>query len=102
MLENKKNKKEEKKKEEKIKNFQYAHFRIPLYKYPGASLVSIFVPLWVVGFINLLIFFQANDLGGRIASIATLTLAFIAFIPTINEQIPQTPYIKLIEILIYL
>ena len=88
--------KPEKKKDDKIKNYQYTHFRIPLYKYPGASLVSIFIPLWLVGFINLLIFFQDKDLAGRIASIATLTLAFIAFIPTINAQIPQTPYLKLI------
>jgi hypothetical protein len=77
--------------EEKIKQFQYVHFRIPLYKYPGANLVSIFVPLWVLGFINLLIFFQDSALSGRIAAVATLTLAFIAFIPTINAQIPQTP-----------
>lgn len=74
--------------EEKIKQFQYVHFRIPLYKYPGANLVSIFVPLWVLGFINLLIFFQDTSLSGRISAIATLTLAFIAFIPTINAQIP--------------
>jgi hypothetical protein len=88
--------------ESKIKNFQYVNFRIPLYKYPGVNLVQIFIPLWILGFITLLIFFQDTALSGRIASIATLTLAFIAFIPTINSQIPQTPYIKLVEILIYL
>ena len=26
-------------KEKKLKNYQYVHFRIPLYKYPGASLM---------------------------------------------------------------
>jgi hypothetical protein len=86
----------------KAKNFQYVHYRIPLYKYPGANLLSIFLPLWVLGFINLLIFFQDNRLADRIAVIATLTLAFIAFIPTINEQIPETPYVKLVEILVYI
>lgn len=88
--------------DKKVKHYQYVHFRIPLYKYPGVNLVSIFLPLWVLGFINLLIFFQDRSLSGRIAAIATLTLAFIAFIPTINEQIPQTPNIKLVEILIYI
>jgi hypothetical protein len=87
---------------EKVKHFQYVHFRIPLYKYPGASLINIFLPLWVLGFINLLIFFQDIALSGRIGAIATLTLAFIAFIPTINDQIPQTPYIKGVEILVYM
>ncbi len=79
-----------------IKNYQYAHFRIPLYQYPISNLVNIFLPLWVLGFINLLIFFQNIDLSGRLAVISTLTLAFIAFVPTINEKIPQTPYIKLV------
>lgn len=85
-----------KEEDSKIKNFQYVHFRIPLYQYPGANLINIFIPLWVLGFINLLIFFQDMDLGGRLGIISTLTLAFIAFVPTINEKIPQTPYIKLV------
>ena len=68
----------------KIKNFQYAHFRIPLYQYPGANLVNIFIPLWVLGFINLLVFFQDANLEGRLAVISAITLAFIAFVPTIN------------------
>jgi hypothetical protein len=56
----------------------------------------------VIGFINLFIFFQDRSLSGRIASIAVLTLAYIAFIPTIDAQIPQTPSIKLVDILIYM
>lgn len=90
-----------KEKDAKIKNFQYVHFRIPFYQYPISNLVNIFVPLWVLGFINLLIFFQDPTLADRLAIISTLTLAFIAFVPTINEKIPQTPYIKLVEILVY-
>lgn len=83
-------------------NFQFAQFRIALYKYPGSSILSIFVPLWILGFINLFIFFQDRTLSDRIAAIATLTLAFIAFIPTINEQVPKTPQLKIIDMLIYL
>jgi hypothetical protein len=86
----------------KVKNFQYVHFRIVMYKYPGVNLISIFVPLWILGVINLFIFFQDRTLANRIASIATLTLAFIAFIPTINDKIPQTPNIKIVEILVYM
>lgn len=85
-----------KEEDSKIKNYQYAHFRIPLYQFPISNLVNIFVPLWLLGFINLLIFYQSPDLAGRLAIISTLTLAFIAFVPTINEKIPQTPYIKLV------
>jgi hypothetical protein len=79
-----------------VKAFQYAHFRIPLFKNPAISVFSIFVPLWIIGFINLFIFFQERGLSGRIASVAVLTLAYIAFVPTINDQIPQTPTIKLV------
>jgi len=79
-----------------LKHFQYAHFRIPLYKNPGTNLLAIFVPLYVLGLINLIVYFQDNRLADRIAVIATLTLAFIAFIPTINDQIPETPYVKLV------
>lgn len=89
-------------KEEKVQNFQYAHFRIPLYKVPGSSLFSIFVPLWVIAFINLVIFFQDNRLADRMAVIATVSLAFIAFLPTINDKIPQKKTVSFVEILIYI
>lgn len=83
-------------KDEKIKHFQYTHFRIPLYKHPGSSLLAIFIPLWVTGFINLVVFFQDNRLADRMGVIATVSLAFIAFLPTINEKIPQTSMVKFV------
>ena len=86
-----------------MKNYQYSHFRIPLYKYPVSSILEIFIPLWILAAINLGIYFQdSNVLADKIASIATVTLALVAFIPTINEKIPQTSMVKLIEIIIYL
>lgn len=45
-------------------------------------------------------FFQEQSLSGRLAAAAVLILAFIAFIPTVNESIPQSPNIKLVDILI--
>ena len=72
-------------KEKKLNNYQYAHFRIPLYKHPISSLVQIFVPIWILAAINMGIYYQdCNALADKIASIATVTLAFIAFLPTIN------------------
>ena len=85
----------------KIKPFQYAHFRIPLYKHPGVGLFQIFGPLWFLAFVNIIIFFQGNNLGGKMAAIATIVVAFIAFVPSVNAAIPRTPYIKLIDILVY-
>lgn len=82
--------------ESKVNNFQYVHFRIPMYKYPGSNLLSIFLPLWVLAFINLTIYFQDVSFAGRLAVIATITLAFVAFLPTINEKIPQSSVVKLV------
>jgi len=45
---------------------------------------------------------DSNVLADKISSIATITLALIAFIPTINEKIPPTKTFKLIEFIIYL
>ena len=68
-----------------------------MYQYPVSSLLEIFIPLWILAAINLGIYFQdSNVLADKIAGIATVTLALIAFIPTINEKIPQTSMVKLI------
>ena len=55
--------------------------------------LTIFIPLWLLSVINLGIFFQDNALADRIASIASLMIAFVALIPTIREQIPPNPKI---------
>jgi hypothetical protein len=83
-----------------IRSFQYAHFRIPIYKYPAVSILTIFIPIWILGLIGLFVFFQEPTLSARLATIAVLALAFVAFLPTINESIPQTPTVKMIDILV--
>jgi hypothetical protein len=69
---------------------------------PFTSLATIFLPLWLLAVLNLGIFFQPEGLSDRIAAIASLALAFIAFIPTIRGQIPPSPNIVFVEILVYL
>jgi hypothetical protein len=103
MSEHGKSREKAKDKEQKVKNFQYVHFRVPLYKYPVSSLVSIFIPVWVLAFINLTIYYtDITVVADRLAGVATITLAFVAFFPTINERIPQTSIVKLVEIILYL
>lgn len=58
---------------------------MPLYKYPLVSIITIFLPLWLLSIINLGIFFQEPGLGDRIGSLSTLLIAFVALIPTIRE-----------------
>lgn len=84
-----------------INEFQHAHFTIPLYKFPFVTLFTIFIPLWLLGIINLGIFFQDTGLGDRIGSLAALMIAFVALIPVIREALPPNPNITLVEILVY-
>ena len=82
---------ESKKKEvKKVKYFQYTHLIITLYKYPGNSLASIFIPLFLLALISLAIFFQEPELSGRIGAIATMVLGYIQLIPSIKEQLPPS------------
>jgi hypothetical protein len=69
---------------------------MPIYKYPGSTILTIFVPFYILGAIGLLVFFQEASLAQRLATISVLILAFVAFIPTINSQIPQRPKLKLV------
>lgn len=66
-----------------------------------ASLLMIFLPLWSLAIINLGIFFQENSLNERIASIASLMIAFIALNETIRSQIPPHPKVVFVELLVY-
>ena len=71
-------------KKKAIKNFQHAHFIIPLYRRPGVALVTIFFPLMLLGFINLGIFFQDEVLGKRFINIVALMISYVALIPTLR------------------
>lgn len=51
--------------------FQHGKILIPLYKYPAMTLINIFVPFYMVAILNLGVFFEANDMSNRSASIAT-------------------------------
>jgi hypothetical protein len=75
---------------------------IPLYKYPGNSLATIFIPIFLLSLLSLAIFFQQNDLSNRIGSIATMVLGYIALIPSVKEQLPPSSRITVIEIVIYI
>ena len=80
-----------KSKEQRIKSgditpdaYEHGQILIPLYKYPSTTIINIFVPLYMVGIMNLGVFFELNDMSNRDASLATFLLAYIAFFPTIR------------------
>lgn len=84
-----------------IKPFRFAHFEIPLYKAPSVTLSTIFFPLWLLSVLTLGIFFQDIGLANRIGSLTGLQIAFVALIPVIRSQLPQSPQVTVVEILVY-
>jgi len=44
----------------KIKSFKYGHSVYPVYRHPLVPYVSLFLPIVMLGFLNLGIFFQDN------------------------------------------
>ena len=79
-----------------------------MYKLPFVTLSTVFLPMWSMGIYNIFMFLSSNpvltpdnDLSMRIGNGTLLNLALFAFIPTIRSQIPDTPRIILIEILVY-
>lgn len=81
--------------------FHLATFNLGIYRFPTNTLLMIFIPLWLLALINLSVFFQNNDIKNRISNIATLMVAYAAFLPTIRSKIPPSPHITLIEIITY-
>lgn len=65
-------------------------------------MAAIFLPLFLLAVLNLGIFYQDNDLHKRIVSIGAILVSFVAFIPVIREQIPPTPKITAVELLVLL
>ncbi len=72
-------------------------------------MIRIFVPILILSIISMTIFWQENGndysgfnkLAARIASGCSLMVTYVALIPMIRSNLPPTPSITLIEILIY-
>lgn len=73
-----------------------------MYKFPLVTLFTIFIPLWLLGIINLGVFYQDTGLADRIGSISALMISFVALIPVIREALPPNPQITVVEVLVYL
>ena len=80
--------------------FRYAHFEIPLYRLPVVSVLTISIPLWILGWISLAIFLQDFGLADRIASIATVMVAYTQFFTIIRNELPPTSQFTMMEGLI--
>ena len=67
-----------------------------MYRLPLVSLLTIFLPLWFLGVISLGIYFQDNTLAERVASIATVMIAYVALLPVVRGQLPPHPRVTFV------
>jgi hypothetical protein len=72
-----------------------------MYRYPFNTVLTIFLPILLLAVITLAIFFQDFGFGGRIASIATLMVAYSAFLPTVRESLPPVPTCMMFDVIVY-
>lgn len=63
--------------------------------------MTIYLPVLLLAIISLAVFFQDFSLSGRISSIATLMVAYTAFLPTVRESIPPSPNVTMVDIILY-
>lgn len=66
------------------------------------SIISIFIPLFLLSVLNFGVFFQDTGLSDRLNTMAGLLIAFVAFIRVIRASLPSTATVTLAEKLVYL
>lgn len=85
---------------EKFDMFQNYKVEFGMYKYPFTTVLTIFLPIMMLAVLNLAVFFQENSLSGRISSLATIMVAYTAFLPTVRDRIPPSPTITAMDLIL--
>lgn len=85
-----------------FKPFKYAIFKIPLYRFPVVDIMTIFIPIWLLGFISVYVFYQTTEIMNRIINVAALMIAYAAVQPIVRENLPDAISITLVDLLIYM
>lgn len=85
-----------------FKPFRYAIFKIPLFRFPIVDTLTIFIPLWLLAFISIYIFYQTTEIMNRIINVAGLMIAYAAIQPIVRENIPEATTLTLVDCLFYL
>lgn len=88
--------------EQRVYAWRYVTYKFKMYRYPINIIILIFVPLWILSFTNIVIFWASPaDVSGRLQTISGLMIAYAALLPTIRDKIPPSPNITLLEYMVY-
>ena len=82
--------------------FKYTLFIIPLFRYPVVDMLSIFIPIWLLSFMSVYIFYETTEIMNRIMNVSALMIAYAAIMPIVRENLPDVTGVTLVDILIYL
>jgi hypothetical protein len=83
------------------RSFKVVTFNIPFYKYPIMDSLTIFIPLVLITILTLFTFAQGPDYNDKIGNIATLMIVYVGLVPVINDSLPPTTSITLIDLVVY-
>ena len=72
-----------------------------LYRLPSVAITTIFIPLWVMGFITICIYTMSPDIDARLTFAATIYVSFAAYFQVIRSALPKSPHISMMEIIVY-
>ena len=85
-------------------SFSVTHFKLPFYRLSLSNILYLLLPTYLLGLISLVVFFTPGGkdaFADRIGIIATLALAYIAFIQVIKDKIPAVPTVTYVEMINY-
>ncbi len=69
----------------KIDSFQYAYFIVPMYKSPFSMMFLVLLQLFLVGTVNVCIFYQdMTQSGKQMLNMAALMVSLVAILPNIR------------------
>ena len=63
--------------------------------------MTIFIPLWLLSFVSVYIYFQSTEILNRIVNVAGIMIAYAAIQPIVRENLPEAVSITLVDLLIY-
>lgn len=63
--------------------------------------LTIFIPLVLITILTLFTFVQGPDYNDKIGNIATLMVVYVGLVPVINDSLPPTTSITLIDLVVY-
>ena len=85
----------------KFKEANLINFECVLYRLPSVAITTIFIPLWVMGFITICIFTMSSSVDARLTFAATIYVSFAAYFQVIRSALPKSPQLSMMEVIVY-